>query len=853
MFKFDIEMRKSILSLLLLMTFNSITWSQELKSPEEFLRTAYGKAFTPHYLVADYVRHVAANSDRVKLIEYGETNEDRPLLLATITTPANQSNIKEIQSNHLSKIGMGANETVGLNKKYSIVWLSFGVHGNEAGGSESSMTVLYKLADPANEETGNWLDNTVVLFDPSLNPDGYNRYTQWARAIGGKIPHPGLTDREHMEPWPGGRVNHYLFDLNRDWAWQTQVESQQRIVQYHKWMPHIHVDFHEMGYDNGYYFAPAAEPYHKHITDFQRDMQVDIGRNHAKYFDREGWLYFTREVFDLLYPSYGDTYPTFNGAVGMTYEQAGHGMAGREISLSNGDTLKLQDRIDHHTQTALSTVEEASKQVDRINSNFETYFANAITSPKGKYKSYVIKSSGQANRLTNLLSKNKIKYYKTAGQNTMNGFDYVTGTSGSFRLEKGDIIINANQPNGTLLQVLMEPEPVLSDSMTYDITAWSLPHAYGVQAYALENYTSTNALENESVTPQSCFEDMDTDYPAYAYVVPWNSVTSAQYLSKIYQKGIKARMANKDIKYKEGTVKKGSIVIVRGDNNFIPDLKSTLANIVQNCEGSFSLASGFSNNGGDVGGSSYSRLEHPRALLISGRGTSANGVGQIWHYFDEVLGYPLSMVDKQDMGRVDLDDFNTLLLPDGYYNLSDGELEKISKFVNNGGKVIAVSGALGNFVDKEGFALLEYATDKEKEAAKKDKEAKKLAAREDSYQDQERHGISNSVPGAVVRNDIDNSHPLAFGLLGDTYYSLKTSGQHYSLLKDSWNVITVPKDFKSYGFIGAKLRPELEESVSFAVEEKGEGNIIYMVDNPLYRGFWDNGVLLFSNALFLVN
>ena len=845
-------MRKFIQSFLFLLFFASMAFSQNLKSPEQFLRTEYGKHFTPHYLVADYVRHVAANSDRVTLIEYGETNEDRPLLLATITTPSNQENINDIRNNHLSKIGMSSVVEEPIDKNYSIVWLSFGVHGNEAGASESSMTVLYNLANSDNEETGAWLENTIVLFDPSLNPDGYNRYTHWARSIGGKTPHPGLSDREHMEPWPGGRVNHYLFDLNRDWAWQTQVESQQRIIQYHKWMPHIHVDFHEMGYDDGYYFAPAAEPYHKHITNFQRNLQVDIGKNHAKYFDREGWLYFTREVFDLLYPSYGDTYPTFNGAVGMTYEQAGHGMSGREISLSNGDTLKIQDRIDHHTKTALSTIEEASKQVDRIDKNFVTYFSNAVKSPQGKYKSYVIKSSGQASRLAELLSKNKIKYYRTAGQGAMNGFDYLTGSTASFSLEEGDIVINANQPNGTLLQVLMEPEPVLSDSVTYDITAWSLPHAYGVQAYGLDGYTSTKSVENSSQSEQSCFSNLGTEYPAYAYVIPWNSVTSAQQLAKIYQKGIKARMADKDIKFKEGVVKKGSIVIVRGDNYFVPNLRGSLANIVESCEGCFCLSSGFSETGGDIGGSKFSRLEHPRALLISGRGTSAYGVGQVWHYFDEVIGYPLSIVDKQDMERVDLADFNTLILPDGYYNLSDAELTKISTFVSNGGKVIVVSGALGNFVDKDGFALSKYATEDEKDAAKKDREAKKLAARKESYEDQERHGISNSIPGAIIRNTIDSSHPLAYGL-GATYHSLKTSGQHYSLLQDAWNVISVPKEFKNYGFIGANLRPKIEESVSFAVEEKGGGNIIYMVDNPLYRGFWDNGVLLFSNALFLVN
>jgi len=240
-----------------------------------------------------------------------------------------------------------------------------------------------------------------------------------------------------------------------------------------------------------------------------------------------------------------------------------------------------------------------------------------------------------------------------------------------------------------------------------------------------------------------------------------------------------------------------------------------MSKVLRSCNECMCLASGFSSRGGDVGGSAFERLSAPKALLLSGRGTGANEVGQVWHYFDEVLGY------------------------------------SISKFVSSGGKVIAISGALGNFVDKDDWALAAYATDEEKEAAKKDREAKKLAARQDSYHDQERRGISNSVPGAIIRNNLDTSHPLAFGL-GDTYHSLKTTRQHYALLNGAWNVVTVPNDYTSFGFIGAKLRPTFEGTASFAVEEKGRGQVVYMVDNPLFRGFWENGLLLFSNALFLL-
>lgn len=822
---------------------------QSIQSPEEFLRTDYGTHFTPHYLLVDYIEYVAENSDRVTLIEYGETNEDRPLLLATISTPENLARIEKIRDQHLSKIGLGENNDSSAEEDFAIVWLSFGVHGNEPGGSESSMNILHKLADRSNTMTTEWLENTIVLFDPSLNPDGYNRYTHWVRGIGSDMPHPGLTDREHMEPWPSGRVNHYMFDLNRDWAWQTQVETQQRVKQYQTWMPHIHVDFHEMGYDEGYYFAPAAEPYHLHISDFQRDMQVDIGKNHAKYFDKEGWLYFTREIFDLLYPSYGDTWPTFNGAVGMTYEQAGHGMAGREISLSNGDTLTIQDRIDHHTQTALSTLEEASKQAKRLNDNFKSYFKKSIDQPLGDYKAYVIKDSPKARALKDLFDRNNIKY-AIAGQSAKSGrgYSYKTGETASYSIAENDLVINANQPNGTLLQVLMEPEPTLADSVTYDITAWSLPHAYGVDAYGVKQYITAGSTTNmyPKKSDAICWENGELPY---AVAFEWNSLDAAQKLSELYKHGVKARMAKKEVAFDDVTLGKGAIVVLRGDNNQVPDLFTKLGKILGN--EAICMSTGFSKNGGDLGGSSFERLSSPKVLLLSGRQTSQYSVGEVWHYFDKKLKYPISIVDKDNLGRVDLNDFSTVILPEGFYSFSKSEMSDISSFVNGGGKLIAIGSALSNLTDQEGFALSKYASDDEKSAAEKERETQKAISRKDSYHDSERRGISNSIPGAIINNEVDGSHPLAFGL-GDSYHSLKTSTQHYSLLKDAWNVVRVQDDYQSFGFIGNGVRSKFEDTFTVAVEEKGRGQVIYIVDNPLFRGFWYNGLMLFSNALFLV-
>lgn len=607
----------------------------------------------------------------------------------------------------------------------------------------------------------------------------------------------------------------------------------------------VHVDFHEMGYNNHYYFAPAAKPYHKFISDWQRDFQVDIGRNHAKYFDKEGWLYFTREVFDLFYPSYGDTYPTFHGAIGMTYEQAGHGRSGRAISMNNGDTLKLQDRIDHHTTTALSTVEAASLNSSQLISEINSYYEKAMTNPPGKYKSYVFKDNAKVANLQTLLDRNGIKYKFASAKANSKGYRYQTGKNENFEIERGDLIIDAKQVKSTLIQVLMQSDPMLEDSLTYDITAWALPYAYGIDTYAMTNGTDVKS-SNKKMTMMSA-KDCGQ---AYAYVFHWENLDAAKELAELKKMGYRTRLATRETQFDDLVIQRGDIVITRGDNktmeNFDKDIQRVLSNF--DC-----LNTGFYSTGGDLGGSRFTLMETPKVLVLSGEGIGANAVGQVWHYFDEVVDYPLSIVDVNNFGRVSLDAYNTLVLPDGYYKLSKGEKTKISQWVQNGGKLIAISGALSNFNDLKGFALTKYATDEEKSSAEKNAKEQQLKDRFENYEGEERRRVVNAIPGAIIKNKLDTTHPLSFGL-GDHYYSLKTNNRSkYKLLKDAWNVAYIPDTLESHGFIGSTLKKELKETVSFAVEEKGSGHVIYMVDNPLFRGFWINGLHLFSNAVFLVD
>ncbi|MEL6593202.1 MAG: M14 family zinc carboxypeptidase, partial [Bacteroidota bacterium] len=359
----------------------------QVPSPADFLGFELGEQFSYHHQVVEYFKTVGAASPNVQIQSYGQSSERRELMVAIVSDPSNLAELEAIRTDNLKSTGLLEGEK-GTRQK-PIVWLSYNIHGNEAVSSEAAMATLYTLVT---NDTAGWLKDVIVIIDPCLNPDGKERYTNWYLQAQNSQLNINRDSWEHREPWPGGRFNHYLLDLNRDWCWQTQLESQLRAKLYQQWMPHVHADFHEMGANSPYFFGPAAEPYHEVITDWQREFQKLTGKNHAHYFNQFGWLYFTREIFDLFYPSYGDTWPTYQGAIGFTYEQGGSGAAGLALKINTGDTLRLTERIAHHYTTSLSTIEAAYKNQDRLLREFNSYFEKAQNNPDGKYKGYILRS-----------------------------------------------------------------------------------------------------------------------------------------------------------------------------------------------------------------------------------------------------------------------------------------------------------------------------------------------------------------------------------------------------------------------------------------------------------------------------
>lgn len=828
-------------TLLLLLHLLILSAFAQLQSPEQFLGYRIGTHYTPHARIVDYFKHIAAaKPDMVHLTTYGQTNEGRPLIAAFISDTKNISNLEAIRQNNLSlaRLADGAGSTTAP----AIVWLSYNVHGNEPSSSEAAMLTLYSLVDPNNTRTKAWLQNTVVVIDPCLNPDGRDRYVNWYNSVAGKNYNPQLVAREHNEPWPGGRVNHYYFDLNRDWAWQTQIETQQRLAIYNSWLPQIHVDFHEQDINSPYYFAPAAQPYHEVITPWQRSFQETIGRNHAKYFDEKGWLYFTKEIFDLFYPSYGDTYPLYNGSIGMTYEQAG-GPAGGLGALTNiGDTLTLEDRAQHHLTTSLSTIEVASQNATKLLTEFHNFYQSALTSGSGKYNSYVIKyspeQSERINALTELLTRNKIRFGSGKAA-TARGFNYDTGKEERFDVSVNDLVIPAEQPKSALLRVLFEPDPKLVDSATYDITAWALPYVYGLNAYA-----STEHLQAGAASAALTITNPAAD--PYGYIVRWNGMSSVKLAAQLLKHGIRVRYSQKPFVASGQSFERGSLIILKTGNTSNANLWNTVSQLANENKVQLTpVTTGFVEKGFDFGSSNVHALQMPKVAVLSGEGVSSNSVGEVWHYFDQTINYPVTLVSAADFSRMDLSQFNVLILPNGSYKFLNDKpsTDQLQNWINKGGKLIAMESAVTQ-LSKLDWSIKARKNEDTSEAKNYD-----LLRR---YEDRERSELPNVTPGAIFRVTLDNTHPLAFGY-PDHYYTLKQDDKNYEFIKEGgWNVGVIKKDKQIAGFVGCRLQSRIRDALVFGVQDMGNGSIVYLTDDVLFRSFWENGKLLFSNAVFFV-
>ncbi len=860
-------LRRLGIPFLLFALFGVQAYSQEtsiqVTQPSEYLGYNLGERFTPHHKVIGYFEHVAKQSNRVSYHTYGSTYEGRDLVYVVVTSLTNHEVLEEIRTNNLKLSGLQEGEPTATQR--AITWLSYNVHGDEASSSEAAMKTLFELATSQDSDLQQWLDASVIIMDPMLNPDGRDRYVAFVTQQTGMNPNSNGYAQEHDQPWPRGRANHYLFDLNRDWAWGIQKESRHRIEAYHQWMPHIHVDFHEQGFTSPYYFAPAAEPYPPAITPWQRSFQQTIGAYNMAAFDQRGWHYFTREVFDLFYPSYGDTWPTFNGSIGMTYEQAGGGYAGLSISLPQGGELTLADRLLHHHTTGLATIEAVAENADRIVDEFSSQAQLSMSQPRGTYGSYIIPQGqlkDKMHALTTFLEAQGIIFGMADINRSLDGYNYALGAERRVRVESGDLVIPAVQPKGQLVSVLFDPRPGLSDSMTYDITSWEMPYRYGLEAVAIrpalrlsqtqqasdyEPKGGVKVTQNGLATlTEPLSEPFDPTEKPYAYVLPWSSLQDAKFLADWFEAGGHVQVSMNPFTIGETSFPRGSLVITREYNPAMIDrFDSTLYSLAETHGRTlFVTSSGAVTTGSDFGASSMELVMAPKVGVISRDVTSSLSLGEVWHYMDQQLGYPSALIPGANISADVLSELDVLVMPSGdYRGFSESQINAVHEWIQGGGRLVAIGTSLRALERSDLFGITSSSASNPSEDSEQEDP---LAT---SYEDQNRSRVSSFNPGSVYKIRLDDTHPLAFGY-SDHMYVMNISNQAYEPLSNGTIGLIDPSSHMS-GFIGGEAKRAFEGSMAIGRESIGPGEVIYLPINPLFRGFWEESKLLVANALFL--
>lgn len=817
-----------------------------IPTPEEFLGYKIGEFHTRHDRLVDYFYELAAKSDRVHVQEIGKTYEQRPMIVATISSSENYMNLDNIRREHLQLIDPEA-LMPDLETMPVILQLGYNVHGNEPSSSEAAMLTAWYLTASQDPEVLEYLDKAVIFMEPVLNPDGRDRHTTWVNMHRGFPPVADPLDREHNEAWPGGRVNHYWFDLNRDWLPLVHVESQARLEFYHKWYPNVVTDFHEMGTNSTYFFEPT-KPHGSENPIIPRENYDDLNNLLAPYFadamNQIGSLYFTKEVFDNSYPGYGSTYPDIQGGLGLVFEQASS--RGHLQESIHGD-ISFAFTIRNHLVNSLATVKATVENKDVFLRHQKQFFNSAIEQAREHpSKAYIFSDGGDKNRtkaFMDLLLRHKIRVYETARD---------VKTSKSTFQKENSFIVPAEQPQFRMVATMFDTVTKFHDSLFYDASAWSMVHAYGLPSGTLDSKQFQKVVAGKQIdTTFLEAKDFSLEKSDYAYVFSWEDYNAPRILQELLKQdlitktafkpfGIQTQNGNKQFSY-------GSILVpVALQKMSSEELHELLSRLVDEHQISIeAVDGGLSNTGIDLGSGNFVKIERPKPLMLVGEGVSLYEAGEVWHLLDSKLRMPLLKVDLLDFNRIKLQNFNELIMVNGSYNLLSKEhVKQIKSWVEQGGTLIVQKGAVTWAAEK---GLLPEDVIIQKDSLSKE-DIKKH--RFDFASAAEREG-SKLIGGSIYRTDIDISHPLGFGYKDRELMVYRNSNIFLNPAENPYSTVAMYTDNPLVsGYVSKENLEKLSGTASILVHGLGAGRVISLVDNPNFRGTWWGTNKLFFNALF---
>lgn len=829
-------------------------------SPRSVLGYQLGERFTDFRLLERYVERVADASPRVNLVQYGETYEHRPLRVAVITSDENHKYLENIKTQNLRLTDPGslsAAEAQAIVEKLPvIVWLSYGIHGNESSSPEAAMAVLYQLAAGTDERTIAILKNAVVILDPSINPDGRERYVQWYNGRAQNPSNASTDAAEHAEPWPGGRTNHYYFDLNRDWSWLTQQESRTRVALYRQWMPHTHVDFHEMSSNSSYFFFPAAVPVHEALPPEVIKWGKVYGEANAKALDKVGAAYYVGESFDMFYPGYGDSWPTFNGAIGMTYEQAGSGRAGLAIKRTDGGTLTLFQRARNHFVTSIATLETSVQRRKERLQDFANFWKSALEGPDTK-RSFVVRADQDpvlANRMVDILLRQGIHVYSLKSATSLKLRQYYSGRTQDIFMPGGTFVVPLSQPERRLATALLEPKTVAKDTFFYDVSAWSLPVAFGLTAYESETPLPKNV---ERLTEAPIVRGTVVGGKAtYAYLIPWSRSSAIRLAWNLLARGHSLSVATKEFTLGGRRYAAGTLVafVSKSGASLHDDIASAAAETGVDV---YATETGLSEKGISLGSDKVQPLRLPSVAVATGEPAFSGSFGELWYLFEQYAGIPFTAVQSSDIGGLNLGRYDVLVLPNGgswKSGLDSNAVASVKRWVQSGGVVIALDNA-ARFAGKSGSGLtpallLNEKKDDEKSKEEKDREKslKEEQKQMTRFEKEERRRLEE-IPGTIFRALVDTTHPIGFGTSGSVYV-LKGDGMPFQLTDQGHMVARFSSDtVQVSGFASLEKRKAVANSAYIQEFTVGRGKVILFAENPTFRMFWLGTARLLLNAV----
>jgi len=822
------------------MNIKGVRYNRSIPKPEEIIGHQIGTSHTRTDQVVDYFEALASRSNRIILNDHALTHEGRRLIHAIVTHPDNHENLETIREGNL-KLSDKPNSMSDqdLNKMPLVAYLGFSIHGDEASGTEASLLLLYHLAAGSGKQIDDILKNTVIIIDPMFNPDGRDRFVNWVNGNRGRVPTSDTQDREHNQPWPRGRTNHYLFDMNRDWLPVTQPESNGRIKLFHHWRPQFLLDAHEMGSNSTFFFQPGISSRNNPNTPKGTiELANKLIPFHAKRLDSIQSMYYSQQSYDDFYYGKGSTFGDIHGSVGILFEQA----SSRALeSETNQGRLVYAFTIRNHYMSTLGTLDGLVALRKEFLTYHRDFYATAPdAAKKNQVRGYLVslkQNRTRAQMLIQNLQKHRIVVHELKKSMTVKQTKFNPGEA---------VIIPSNQPQTRFLKGIMERMTTFEDSLFYDVSAWTLPLAYGVESYELKQ--NPNAYIGTQLGVVDLDGGMLTGGKAKsAYLMKWDRYYAPKSLYSIMDLGIRPRLTTQAfsavVDGKEVQFDRGTIVIPvyqrDADATITQDKIHKMMIHLAKMDHVNIYASNTAStpSGPDLGGAYQGVLQKPKVAILSGDGTSSYGVGEVWHLLNFRMGIPVSLLNAKQLSARKLSKYNTIIVPDGFYsNLDSTDIKTLKDWVFNGGTLIATQTGSRWVVNKK------ILNEKLKKGG--------MDTLDIPYEQAPMVTGAQRIGGSIFEVSLDNTHPIAYGYnkktpmfrRGDTFFELSTS--------TAANVGRYTKNPLLSGYISEEKLKEIQNSASIIARRQGDGHVILFADNPSFRAFWygSNGLLL--NAVF---